>query len=284
MRTTTIKTFGCAAAAAAAIAALPAAAGAGQAPAEIEQADFQATLSGSQVTTWETNDPRNPNDPCDSGSRSFGDQTIKFKVPGKFHLIVSKPSADEPDLFGSNGRPVFGTPRRIIYANATAERNGDFIPDPAPSSNCPGDNGGGVDTTNEPPKDCGTREGRFNPYLFFDSTDYTDDELLLPLGPFPKDKDHLKLGGRIYEWNKPGGGTSTNLDSTFENCDWTLGEAYQEREGKIFVSSKKIREAQLFNPRKRRFVISGSDVVERSGDKTTGKTIVAWNLRLKRVR
>ena len=280
MRPRRLTALGCAAAAAAALAA-PAGASAAKAP-KFDQAEFSASLSGSQVTTWESHDPRDTNDPCDTGYQYYGDQSIQFTAP-KFKLRVYDTS-EEPDLFGTDGRPSIATTPGILYATAKAERNGDTSFEPQVSNNCPGDNGGGVKPDTRP-KDCGTRTGRFNPHLFFHTEASADDDLFVPITPpdTSKDKDNLKLGGRLYEWSGPAG-KKTNLDSTFENCPWTLGEAWQEREGQIFISHKKVREAALFNKRKRSFVISGHAIVPRSGEKTTGKTIVAWNLRLKRVK
>jgi hypothetical protein len=273
-----LSTIFCCAAAAVAVAA-PASAGA-KAKQPSDQAVFSATLSGSQVTIWETHDPRDPNDPCDGGFHNYGDQSIKFAIPGKFKQTAYDVSSD-PDVFGSHGRPTLTTAPTLKYANATATRNTDEKYEPPVRNDC-GENGGGV-VPDTRPKDCGTRTGSFLPKLFYDSTT-EDDDLFVPLpGTWP-DKDFLKLGGQIYQWNSPKGGTESNLGSTFENCNWTLGDAWQEREGQIFISQQKLKEANLFNPRKRSFVVSGSSIVNRSGPKTTGKTIVAWNLRLKRLK
>lgn len=273
-----LSTIFCCAAAAVAVA-VPATAGA-KAKQPYDQAVFSATLSGSQVTIWETHDPRNPDDPCDAGFHNYGDQSIKFNIPGKFKLTAYDVSSD-PDVFGSHGRPTLTTAPTLKYAKATAVRNTDQTLEPAVRNDC-GPNGGGVEPDTRP-KDCGTRTGSFLPRLFYDSTT-EDEDLLVPIPGTAPDKDFLKLGGQIYQWNNPKGGTESNLGSTYENCDWSLSEAWQEREGQIFISRQKLKEASLFNRRKRSFVVSGSSIVNRSDGKTTGKTIVAWNLRLKRVK
>jgi hypothetical protein len=69
------------------------------------QAVFSATLSGSQVTIWETHDPRDPNDPCDGGFHNYGDQTIKFNIPGKFKLTAHDVSSDRTSSATTAGRP-----------------------------------------------------------------------------------------------------------------------------------------------------------------------------------
>src|SRR4051812_49716402 len=76
-----------------------------------KQATFKATLSGSQVTTWEYHNPDDPTNQCDAGSDGYGDQTIKFDAKRTFKLTFTAPPKNRPNMFSTAGRPsVFSTP------------------------------------------------------------------------------------------------------------------------------------------------------------------------------
>ncbi len=115
-----------------------------EAGAALKQATFKATLSGSQVTTWEYHHIKDQNNPCDAGADGNGDQTIKFDVGAHVQGQRSpKPPKKNPDLFLTNGRPA------VLTAPLYRQREGDRRPQRRgvrqrrrPSHSCPGDNGG----------------------------------------------------------------------------------------------------------------------------------------------
>jgi hypothetical protein len=268
-------------AAAAAAAALPAAAQAK--PQATKQATFEATLSGSQVTTWEYHQAEDEDDPCDASSNGYGDQTIKFDAGRKVRITFTAPPKRQPNLFLSNGRPAVITAPILFNVDATAERNGDYTVNynEIKQDQCDGVSGGDGGGTID--KDCGTREGRFQTRLYFHEASQ-DDELLIPLPRPAPEKNHLKLEGIAYEWGTPEGGSAATLDSLYLNCPLLLQDAYVEKAGNIFISPAKLSEKALFNRKRRKIVVSGHHIAGRGGGGSTGQTILAWNLRLKRVK
>ena len=92
MKTITLITTICAAGV---LAAGPAVAQAKPA-APFKQATFKATLSGSQVTTWEYHKADDPNNRCDAGSDGYGDQTIKFDAKRTFRVSFTSPPLPTP--------------------------------------------------------------------------------------------------------------------------------------------------------------------------------------------
>jgi hypothetical protein len=263
-----------------AVAAMPVAANAKP----YKEATFKATLSGSQVTTFEYHRPNDRDDPCDASADAYGDQTIKFDAKRKFQITFRTPPRRQPNLYLTNGRPtVFSVPFSLPV-DATAERNGDstvHAGDIGP--NC-GDNGGADPGYVPPAKDCGVRDGRFNVRFYFHDGS-PDSDLIVPIGRQLPDKNRLKMEGSQYEWGLPGSDdTSTTLSSTYANCPWSLSDSYVEDAGNIWISPAKIAEPKLFDRSRKKLVISGDNIVNLSQGNTTGKTILAWNLRMTRVK
>jgi hypothetical protein len=250
-----------------------------------QQATFKATLSGSQVTTWEYHTPLNEDDPCSASSDGYGDQTIKFTVGHSFKITFNKPPKSQPNLFVTNGRPAILTTPLILPLQAHAERNGDYTVNYHEiRSNCDGAAGGGGDT-NLPPKDCGVRDGSFNARLFFHDPNL-DEEITIPSRTPLPEKNTLKLEGNYYQWSKAdGSGPAATLDETYQHCPLLLEDTYVEKAGNIFTSPAKLPEKQLFNKKRRKIVVSGHHIEPRgNGGSSTGQTILAWNLRLTRVK
>jgi hypothetical protein len=250
-------------------------------PNAVKQVRFKATLSGSQVTTWEYHHKRRDGD-CDVQVDGNGDQTIKFDAGRKFKLTFSRPPKSNPNLFLTDGRPAVLTSPIFLNVDATAERQGDETygqPDP---NTCTGDNGGADPGYVPPERDCGARDGRFHAKLYFHDSS-ADADLFVPIGGF-KEKNLLRLEGSNYAWTKPGGeDASESLDNTYVKCPLRLDHAYIERPGHIYISPAKLSEKQLFG-KKRKFVVSGHHIQPRNEGEATGQTIIAWNLRLTRVR
>jgi hypothetical protein len=273
------------AAASALVAALPMSAEAKKPakPAAPKQAKFRATLTGSQVTTWEYHRPDDKNNPCDASADGNGDQTIKFDAGGSFDLSFYQPTKKSPNVFGTHGRPAV-IPGRIAVAG-TAERNGDFAVhlSDIDQQKCDGQNGGGVDPGYvDPPKDCGARKGIFRTDFFF-NTEVGDLGQLIP-GGSRLDRDRLKLSGNEFEWRGSNGKRTGNLNETYANCPFMLEDAHVEESGQIFSSPSRIKESKLFDKKRRKITISGSTIAKRGGPHSTGQTIIAWNLRLTRVK
>ena len=251
----------------------------------VQQATFKATLSGSQVTTWEYHDPKT-DDPCDGSADGYGDQTLRFKAGTPFKITFFKPPKGQPDLLGTAGRPGIVADPAPTRVGFTAERNGEFTPH-NDVTNCDGPNGGGVIPQPQRPKDCGERSALSASVLFYfrEATSRSEeDDLFVPLESFPA-KDHLKLRtltDPIYLDPRDGSGTS--LDGTFENCPFLLEDASVPEEGDIYTSAHKIPERRLFDKRRKRLVLSGDTTAKHGGGYSSGKTILAWNLRLKRVK
>jgi hypothetical protein len=284
-KSTRTMTVCAAIAASAAVAAVPVAADAKKPakPVAPKQAKFRATVTGSQVTTWQYHRPDDKNNPCDASADGNGDQTIKFSAGGSFDLNFYQPTKKSPNLFGTHGRPAV-IPGRIAVA-ATAERHGDFAAhlSDIDQQKCDGQNGGGVDPGYvDPPKDCGTRTGIFRSDFYFDSEPGNDPPLIPGSAHF--DRNYLKLAGDGFEWRGLNGKRSENVRDTYSNCPFMLEDAYVEDNGHIFSSASRIAESKLFDKKRRKITISGSTIAKRGGPDSTGQTIIAWNLRLTRVK
>ena len=265
------------------LAVIPAAASAKIHP-PVDQAWFKASLSGSQVTTWEYSNPKVEGDPCSASSYGNGSQSIHFKAPKNFYVLFLKPSPKQPDLLGTKGRPGITTRPGLLYAKAKAEREGDYTVNygEIDEQNCDAASGGGGGAP--PAKDCGVRNGKFRMDLFFHTEPFNDIELP-PVGNRPvTDKNRLKLHGDMYQWFGKNGDLGFGLGGTYDNCPFLLRDALAEDQGHIFTVADKLSERQLFNKRRRKFTVSGSEIVKRGGHGASGKTILAWNLRLTRVK
>lgn len=272
-------------AAAALAAAAPAAAEAAKSPKAPQQAKFRATLSGSQVTTWEYHHVKDKDDPCDASSHGFGDQTIKFTAGRRFDLTFTKPPKNRPNLFQSNGRPAVLASPIFLTVAATAERNGQYQVNygEIDRTRCDGVSGGDANNNPSPP-DCGRREGTFHARLYFHEAS-PDDELFIPHAvPQPPEKNHLKLAGQTYAWNGADGAPAYGLSDAYKRCPLLLDRGYVEQAGDIWTSAAKIAERKLFQRKRRSIVISGHTIERYPGAENTGQTILAWNLRLKRVK
>src|SRR4051812_42903811 len=253
--------------AAAVVAAIPAAAQA-KGSGGFKQATFKATLSGSQVTTWEYHNPDDPTNQCDAGSDGYGDQTIKFDAKRTFKLTFTAPPKTRPNMFSTAGRPsVFSTPL-FLPVDATAERNGDYsVHYGQIANNCPGvGSGGGV--TEPTAKDCGVRNGGFQTRLYFH--DPSPDADLIPVQRRLPEKNTLKLEANLYEWLQADGSASAaQLDDSYENCPLMLDHSYVERAGNVWTSGAHVSEKQLFDKGRKKLVVSGHTIQNFPGGRST---------------
>jgi hypothetical protein len=274
----------CTAAALAAVVAVPATADAK--PKATKQATFKATLSGSQVTTWESHHVKDKNDPCDAGADGYGDQTIKFNAKRTFKITFYQPTKKDPNIFGTDGHPAVLLSPLYLTVDAQAERNGEYNvhAEQIDHANCPGDNGG-ADPNYEPPKsDCGVRTGNFKTKIYFHDNS-EDADLFVPIVP-QSETNFLRVEGWQYDWWKAGDqdNSSSELRNTYSNCPFQLEDSYIDQAGHIYIGPGKLNEKQLFNKKRKKFVSSGDYTFKRGGGETKGQTILAWNLRLTRVK
>jgi hypothetical protein len=271
------------AAACAAVVALPATADAKQKP--IKQATFKATLSGSQVTTWNYHKEKDKDDGCSAGADGNGDQTIRFNANRKFKIQFSQPPKNNPNLFSTDGHPAVLTHPLYLKVKAQAERNGEFTVhgEQIDHNTCPGDNGGADPGYTPTPKDCGVRNGIFGTKIYFHDNS-EDADLFVPILP-QSENNALRVEGWQYEWEKADGSDSdSELRNTYENCPFELEDSYIDDAGHIYIGPGKLSEKQLFNTKRKSLVASGDYTFKRGGGYTTGQTIIAWNLRLTRVK
>jgi hypothetical protein len=271
-------------AASALAAALPVSAQASKAPSGgVKQAVFKATLSGSQVTTWEYHYKVDYG--CGRDEDAFGDQQISFGDNATtFKITFNAPPKGQPDLFGTAGRPAVYVEPLKRRVKAKASRDADVKYGAIDSSQCPGDNGGGVPDSGKPEPDCGVRYGSFRPTLYFHDQGEDPDNLIVPI-PTPHEKNHLSLDGWDYQWSRKGGGTeATELRNTYETCPFIFTPGTLDDLGQIYISDAKLSEKALFNRSRKKLVVSGHHIANRHDATSSGKTILAWNLRLTRVK
>ena len=248
----------------------------------VKQAVFKATLSGSQVTTWEYH--YKVTNGCGRDEDAFGDQQLSFGDNKTTFLITfNAPPKGQPDLFGTAGRPAAYVQPAGRRVKATASRDADVKLGRIDSSSCPGDNGGGVPDSRPPQPDCGLRHGSFKPTLFFHDQGEDPDNLIVPI-PTPHEKNHLSLDGWDYQWSRTGGGTETELRNTYQTCPFLFSPNTLDDLGQIYISDAKLSEKALFNKSRKKIVVSGHHISNRHDATSSGKTILAWNLRLTRVK
>ena len=228
--------------------------------AALKTATFKATLSGNQVTTWSYSDPDEPLDPCDGASRADGSQSIAFKTKS-VRLQVLKGQA----LFK---RASFVP---LLEGTATIDREGDYtqLPSFYDEDLCGGPMGhGDGGTTDEPVKDCGVREASISLQPGYDHEVIEDADGIAPLAH----RNALFLSGELGAW-------LGYLDCPY----WIGGGDDGPSEESLLQSWEVFPEKRLFDKRRRTIVISGDRTVSHRAPGFTGKTLIAWNLRLRRV-
>ena len=252
--------------AAASCAVAPAATASPKQPRGVKQATFKATLSGSQVTTWEYHQGQSDDDPCDASSNGYGDQTIKFDAKRKFNITFTAPPKNQPDLFATNGRPGVVTAPIFLPLDTTVERNGDYTVNYGEIQR--GCEGAGGDDDIPTPPDCGVRKGGLQALLYFHPSIGGDGVEIPTPRPFPE-KNTLKLEGLSYEWQTAEGSEST-LFNAYKNCPLLLRQANVEPAGNIYTSPAKLSEKALFNKKRKRIVVSGDHIVNHADGPSWG--------------
>lgn len=238
-----------------------------------KQAEFKAVLKGSQVTTWTYNRPYDENNPCVSGGQGYGDSSIYFGSNRPLTLKFAAPPKDNPNLFSSRGRPVVVTDPSPYRLDVQAARDTDIDYTGVDPKKCEGPNGGGVEPDLRP-KDCGTRRGTIGARFFFDTRSIFDDAIPQNHG---RDKNRLKLQTSLPDYN---GGS---LEDAYENCALD-NLTTVEHQGTTYTVGGKLNEKQLFNKKRKTIRVSASYITPVEGEFYEGKTILAWNLKLTRVK
>jgi hypothetical protein len=225
-------------------------------------ATFDATLAGSQVTTWHFDDTDDPNDPCDGASRGDGSQQIRFATKTVRLRVMHGRSFK---------RPSFVMP--MINGTATVEREGDYtvLPTPYDEDACGppvaiGDGNG----DGPPPKDCGTRETTMILQPGYDNDLQSDpDDFLVPL----VEPTSLRLDGNLGPYE------------TFQECPYWVGGGTGPSEDALLQSWAEAAPFKRFYEKRRKsMVFSGDRDMNFTAPNFTGRTLIAWNLRLKRVK
>jgi hypothetical protein len=241
-----------------------------------KQAEFKAVLKGSQVTEWTYNRPYDENNPCVSAAQGYGDSSIYFGSNQPLKLKFVAPPKDQPNLFSSRGRPVVVSDPSPYRLDVTAARDTDVNYE-QPGPKCDGPNGGGVDPEKRP-KDCGERTGTIAARFFFDQRSVLDDAIPTDYTKRNKNTLRLETSDPAYQGSEDG-----SLEYAYENCHLDNLSSV-EHQGTTYTVGGKLIEKQLFNKKRKTFRVSGSYITPVQGDFYNGKTILAWNLKLTRIK
>ena len=249
--------------------AAPLGAGVGAAEAK-KKVRYKVTISGSQVTTWEYRKQMAPR--CDFPEEETGEQEIKFKS-------LVGPKEKVTFVKGRKGKVTMKPVDMVLAAQTDIERRYKTLYTritPCGGGGTYGGDGGGP-AKDAIGKDSCFQFGALRLGLFtkkgkspmrFRTTPHYNDIVTQPF-TFPAacsaDNEYVPLG---------------------------LVEHNGEYEGNLVESTKKLPAKKLFGKKTKKLTISGSRVLRYPNSKqsyagppkTTGKTILAWNLRLKRVR
>jgi len=229
-----------AAAALLALLALPAFAGAaGPAPARYQAATFAVSLRGEQIIDWSYKKPQN--DGCHPAITAEGSATIEFATWRRTEIVVAKSWRGRP---GPSRRPVVaGAGGDVVNPGTRLSMTG--VADIGAITGDCGDNGGGV------PKGAGCGETIGENYLL-------DFEF--------KRKDRLTVRADAGLWEGVHGEVS-GLSGVFQDCPFWWGgpggsweEEVDVAAGNLRAVTVKLPERKLFDPRRRRFVLKGSQV------------------------
>ena len=240
-------------------------------------AEFKAKVKGSQVTTWTFNRPYDENNPCVAPGSGYGDSSVYFENKSPMRLQVAQAPKDNPNLFSTRGRPLvlaIPTPARL---DARAERDTDVNYGAIDEKKCEGPNGGGV-IPDPRPKDCGVRTGTIGVRFFYDWRSILDDAI--PSDNVKRDRNQLKLETYDPQYQ---GSPSGDLEDAYQNCELEQATTAEHR-GTTYVTGGKLVEKKLFQTKRKKIKVSGSLVTPIKGQYYTGKTILAWNLTLTRVK
>lgn len=248
-------------------------AGAAEAKPAVKTANFKASISGSQVTTWVHDTPAEP--PCVGATHSAGSLQMPYRSREAAKLNVIQVPKGNPAYSFTHGDPYF-TP--TIQVSASADAEGEFTAQGPPDPTQCEDNGGGV----EP-----------QPIVCDQVVGFIDVKLSYLLD------DELWVTGDAQGWGQQvvSGGGGDELRNAFGNCPYWNGGPYDaaSAEGDLIFAGEKLLEKDVFNKKKKKFVLNGGEreCFDDSGitvcgrdatDQFYGEILNTWKLTLKRVK
>ena len=253
---------------AAALFAVPTTASAKKAP------TYKVSIKGNQVSTW--NESHMPQFQCDATVTGAGSQDIPIITDKPIKLELVQPKG-LPALLAKPGDPTakygFAQP---IEVPVNAEREG-YQNIQAPGGTC---NGTGGWDGQAPPKDCGLRVGWIDLSIGYAH----------PLGGAfnTNTKDILKLSGSYDDFLgfvplEPGRWEGDPIGHTYENCPfWPAGSAAALDD--LVMTGEKLPVAKLAKLKPGKTIkLSGGEVEPDANDDFSGETVIAWNMKIKRV-
>jgi hypothetical protein len=163
-------------------------------PGEAKVADFKASITGSQVTTWTYDSPADG--PCVGAIHDAGSVQMPYRSREPVKLSAIQAPKGNPLYDISHGDPLF-SPTIPVSASADVEGTA-YAQGPPDPTQCD-DNGGGVEPQ---PQDCGQVVG----FLSVDLSYILDDEVL--------------VRGDAQGWGQTvvSGGGGDELRNAFQNC------------------------------------------------------------------
>jgi hypothetical protein len=247
--------------------------GAAEAKPGAKLANFKASISGSQVTTWVLDTPADG--PCVGATHSAGSVQMPYRSREAAKLTAIQVPKSNPMYQTTHGDPFFSP---TIQVSASADMEGEAWAQGAPDPTQCDDNGGGVEPQ---PQDCGQVVGFLDVKLSY----LLDDE--------------LSVTGDSQGWGQTvvSGGGGDELRNVFSNCPYWNGGPYDasEAEGDLIFAGDKLGEKDVFDTTKKKFVLNGSErecyddtgvttCGRDAADKFYGEILNTWKLTLKRVK
>jgi hypothetical protein len=236
-----------------------------QAAPHVKHAVFSLSVKGSQATTWHFERPPDPQ-LCGAAQHSDGDQMIRFHNDGAEQVTVTQAPGERPEI------------KIDSMLTADVERSAEFQMDRPifqGRSGCTG-------IVHDPPfqqPGCGNRSGAISLQLGYTAESVGDpapsDDDPAPLVP---DRNHLRLRGA----NSSYGGDS--LLAAYAQCPLFTDVNRPEPRGDLLEVVEPVRESSLFNKKRHTIKIHAGRVENFTFGPASGRTAIAYNVTLKRVR
>jgi hypothetical protein len=237
-----------------------------QAQPHVKHAVFSLSVKGSQATTWHFERAPDPQ-LCGAAQRSDGDQMIRFHNDGREQVVVTQAPGERPEL------------KLDSMLIAEAERSAEFQMD-TPVFQGRGPCTGIVHTPPFQQPGCGQRSGAISLQLGYTAESVGDpapsDDDPAPLVP---DRNHLRLRGGDADFG------GSNLLVAYGQCP-LFADPYTRPEprGDLLEVTEPVREAGLFKKSRRVIKVHAGRVEDFTFGPTKGRTAIAYNVTLKRVR
>jgi hypothetical protein len=236
-----------------------------QAKPHVKHAVFQLSVKGSQATTWHMERAPDPQ-LCGAAQHSDGDQMVRFHNDGGEQVVVSQARGERPQL------------KLDSMLTAEVERSAEFQMDTPvgnPRTGCTG-------IVHSPPfqqPGCGKRSGAISLQLGYTAESVGDpaaaDDDPAPLVP---DRNHLRVRGIDGSFD------GDTLLAAYGQCPLLADPSRTESRGDLLEVTEPVREAKLFDKGRRVIKIHAGRVEDFSFGPAHGRTAVAYNVTLKRVR